>query len=395
MTTGPETWTLSVAAVLRTTAIAFLVYVTYNVVRFVYYIRWTNNEFGDAPGPKERHWFFGSGYYFPKDEAERVQYFIDLANKHGGKGYFRLWATTKARIHLCAPETMKRLLKTAEPKPTSFMGGYRFLKPWLGDGLLIAGGAKWARNRRLLTPAFHFDILKPYVEVYNRSADALIANLNRYAEQEKHFEVFQEISKCTLDIILKCAFSYAKDVQKLGESDPYITATNAIAAASAQRFRRPYLYPDIIWNLSSIGRTFNKNCDYVHSVAEDIIAKRRQTLESGQEVLQNRKYLDFLDILLTAKDENGVGLSPLEIRNEVDTFLFEGHDTTASAVSWILYSLAEHSEYQKKCQDEIDELFKVRLYRCRILFSVILSRCTVCFVLTLRMPVHSFRCSSL
>ena len=37
-----------------------------------------------------------------------------------------------------------------------------------------------------------------------------------------------------------------------------------------------------------------------------------------------RKYLDFLDILLTARDESGNGLLPLEIRNEVDTFLFEG-----------------------------------------------------------------------
>ena len=36
------------------------------------------------------------------------------------------------------------------------------------------------------------------------------------------------------------------------------------------------------------------------------------------------RYLDFLDILLTAKDENGEGLTPLEIRNEVDTLLFEG-----------------------------------------------------------------------
>ena len=39
---------------------------------------------------------------------------------------------------------------------------------------------------------------------------------------------------------------------------------------------------------------------------------------------------------------------------------FSGHDTTASALSWILYSLAEHQEYQKKCQDEIDEILRGR-----------------------------------
>jgi len=37
-----------------------------------------------------------------------------------------------------------------------------------------------------------------------------------------------------------------------------------------------------------------------------------------------RKYLDFLEILLTARDEDGHGLTDIEIRNEVDTFLFEG-----------------------------------------------------------------------
>lgn len=41
-------------------------------------------------------------------------------------------------------------------------------------------------------------------------------------------------------------------------------------------------------------------------------------------VPQERRYIDFLDILLTAKDEEGRGLTRIDIRNEVDTFLFEG-----------------------------------------------------------------------
>ena len=56
------------------------------------------------------------------------------------------------------------------------MGGYHNALPWLGEGLLIAGGKKWARNRRLLTPAFHFDILKQYVAVNNEASDVLIVS---------------------------------------------------------------------------------------------------------------------------------------------------------------------------------------------------------------------------
>ena len=44
----------------------------------------------------------------------------------------------------------------------------------VGPGLLIANGKRWHRNRRLLTPAFHFDILKPYVHVYNECAQELL-----------------------------------------------------------------------------------------------------------------------------------------------------------------------------------------------------------------------------
>ena len=57
----------------------------------------------------------------------------------------------------------------SEPKDWS----YRNFEDWLGDGLLLSSGRKWARNRRLLTPAFHFDILKPYVKVFVNSTNKL------------------------------------------------------------------------------------------------------------------------------------------------------------------------------------------------------------------------------
>ena len=48
-----------------------------------------------------------------------------------------------------------------------------------GYGLLTAGGNQWARNRRLLTPAFHFDVLKPYVHIYNEAGDNLVVSCHR------------------------------------------------------------------------------------------------------------------------------------------------------------------------------------------------------------------------
>ena len=47
----------------------------------------------------------------------------------------------------------------------------------------------------------------------------------------------------------------------------------------------------------------------------------------------------------------------MEIRAEVDTFVFEGHDTTASGLIWTLYLLALHPEHQQICRKEADDIF--------------------------------------
>ena len=106
-------------------------------------------------------------------------------------------------------------------------------------------------------------------------------------------------------------------------------------------------------------------CKIVHEHSERVIQERRKSLGLGggsvggegtatlESVAKQKKCLDFLDTLLTATDEEGKGLTDLEIRNEADTFMFEGHDTTTSGMSWTLYCLAKHPEHQEKVREEV------------------------------------------
>ena len=69
------------------------------------------------------------------------------------------------------------ILAYVAPKPRGPGTSYEVGIKWLGEGLLIANGDRWARNRRLLTPAFHFDILQNYATIQNKCTDVLLVSL--------------------------------------------------------------------------------------------------------------------------------------------------------------------------------------------------------------------------
>ncbi|XP_017270737.1 cytochrome P450 4B1 [Kryptolebias marmoratus] len=250
------------------------------------------------------------------------------------------------------PDYVKTILTSSEPKD-EFV--YSFLMPWIGDGLLVSKGQKWFRHRRLLTPGFHYDVLKPYVQLMSQSAKTMLDKWESYAKTNENFELFEHVSLMTLDTILQCAFSCKSNCQTEGGTNAYIKAVYELSNIVNFRLRTFPYHSDLIFHLSPHGFKFRKACKVAHSHTEEVIRKRKEALKEETELgrIQAKRYLDFLDILLVARDENQQGLSNEDIRAEVDTFMFEGHDTTASGISFLLYCLACNPEHQKICREEI------------------------------------------
>ena len=297
------------------------------------------------------HWFFGHAKEFPGLIEEGLLFNLDMVARFP-RAYTGLIGPFP-RLNLNHPETIKQLTKHGEPKQVQFGGAYGLLLPWIGEGLLISSGAKWLRNRRLLTPGFHFEILKPYVEVYNDCCDVFLDKLERDSAQTgRSVDIYNRTSLCTLDIILRCAFSYDADVQGDESNEGgYVAAVHDLGRLVARRCLLPHLWPNFIYRLTADGRRFDECCRISHGVANDVIAKRKRELEDCSATLESvssKRYVDFLDILLLARDDEGRGLSDQEIRDEAGTFMFEGHDTTTSAISWCLYNIARHDDVQQK-----------------------------------------------
>ncbi|KAH9509334.1 Cytochrome P450 4F6 [Bulinus truncatus] len=345
-----------VDSVLKTCSVAVLTLVVVWLLRSLYEAVVTFRYFNALPGEKNFSLWYGNLHMLPKSGEERLLYGYSRILE--SPKFLRFWVGPfRPNIMVHHPETVKQILKSSAPKSRGYGNTYDHALPWIGEGLIVSNGATWARSRRLLTPAFHFDILKQYVDVYNRAADTLFEKLDTLAQSGESFDLCPLLTLCTLEIIMKCAMSYDADVQRIGHH-PYVQATRELTKAWSLRNRQPWMWPDFIFKMSAAGKRFFKNCDYVHKVAEEIINKRKCQLE--KEGLPTKRHLDFLDILLSARDEDGQPMTDLEIRNEVDTFMFAGHDTTATAAPWIVYTLAKHSEYQTKVQQEVDSILEDR-----------------------------------
>ncbi|XP_023225516.1 cytochrome P450 4C1-like isoform X2 [Centruroides sculpturatus] len=209
-------------------------------------------------------------------------------------------------------------------------------RPWLGNGLIISSGQKWKNRRKLLTQAFHFKILEDFCPL------------------------------CTLDIIGETAMGVEINAQQNEESE-YVKSIGKIQELIFRRMMYPWLWSDFVFNLTTSGREFNRLVNIVHNFTRKVITEKKKIfqqtayeveIQSEKENIyfKSKKRMAFLDLLLYYHFKEK-SLTEVDIREEVDTFMFAGQDTTASAINWALYNLGLYQDIQNRAYEEILRVF--------------------------------------
>ncbi|XP_055613263.1 cytochrome P450 4d2-like [Uranotaenia lowii] len=305
------------------------------------------------PGPTP-YPIIGCYYLYYKMKPEDTINFITMLTKKYGK---MLCVWIGSRLALFCTDIQETEIVLSSQKLIRKSELYKFLVPWLGDGLLLSTGQKWYQKRKIITPAFHFKILEQFVEVFDKQSSILAQRLKGEANG-KLVNIYPYVTLAALDIICETAMGTQINAQTDTES-PYVKAVTELSYLLANRFVKVWQRSDFLFNLSPDRKRQEKQIKVLHDFTTKIIHARRQELaESGEKVIEGddgvgmKKKMAFLDVLLQATVD-GQPLTDKEIQEEVDTFMFEGHDTTTIAIAFTLLLLARNPEVQEKAYNEV------------------------------------------
>ncbi|NXM73458.1 CP4B1 protein, partial [Serilophus lunatus] len=335
------------AVILQLSVVLGVIFVLLKVVQFYRERKKLIKALEAFPGPP-KHWLYGHNHLVYR---EKILHQLVSWGEEYPYAFPRWFGPVLPSVIVHHPEYAKCILGRTDPKASV---PYKFLVPWIGKGLLILEGTKWFQHRKMLTPAFHYDVLKSYVTLMSDSVKVMLDKWDKRSTERKPVELFQDVSLMTLDSIMKCAFSFNSSCQTQSNSHYYIRAVYDLSYLLSNRIQN-FSFSDVFYNFTRKAREFQDACNLAHTHTDEVIKERKMLLSNEKELdkVQKKRHLDFLDILLCSKDSNGVGLSDEDLRAEVDTFMFEGHDTTASGISWLFYCMSLHPEYQQRCREEI------------------------------------------
>ncbi len=216
----------------------------------------------------------------------------------------------------------------------------KILRPILRDGLLTAEGEVWRRSRKAIAPVFtprHIAGFAP--AMLSRS----VAFAERYEQGPGVSDIARDMTVLTYEILAETLFSgeiagtsggFAKQVDHLFETMGRVDPLDLLRA------------PDWLPRITRLrGR---RTLAYFRRLVAETIAMREARLKKGSTDVPE----DFLTLLLRAEGPDG--LTRAEVEDNIITFIGAGHETTARALGWTLYCLAEAPWEREPIEREID-----------------------------------------
>jgi cytochrome P450 len=207
------------------------------------------------------------------------------------------------------------------------------LIPLLGDGLLTTDGDYHDRARRIMMPAFHREQIDATVEVMVEEAELALASWR----PGDVVDVYEWARELAMRIAMRTLLGLDPDDCGKGAAAAY-HFERALAFYGIDFHLRLLRGPGTPWRRLKASRAVLD--DIVHAE----IAHRRAVRDPGRR--------DVMSLLLEARDEDGSGLSDEEVRDQLMTLLFAGHDTSTSTISFLLYELARHPHALARLYDE-------------------------------------------
>nr|CAH0102405.1 unnamed protein product [Daphnia galeata] len=318
-----------------------------------------------VPGPPAQLPLFGSFTEFLLEPEGILPHFLKLHKKwNNNRSITRLWVGPFPVFSIGSAEGAEVVLSSN--KIIDKGREYDFMHPWLATGLLTSTGTKWNKRRKMLTPTFHFKILEEFIQVFNEQSVVLVEKLNEKVGQD--FDIFPFVTRCTLDIICETAMGRHVNAQDKSDSD-YVQAVYKMSRIiQIRQMMQPWLQIEWLFRLLPVGSEQKRCLSILHGFTDQVIRERKieyklrkadeekKSLDEDDELIPKKPRLAFLDLLIEAS-QDGKALSDLDIREEVDTFMFEGHDTTAAAINFSLFLIGNHPEVQEKLNEELVRVF--------------------------------------
>ncbi|OQR79655.1 cytochrome P450 4c3-like [Tropilaelaps mercedesae] len=289
------------------------------------------------------------------------RYVLERMEKFRNDGCFALYLGAQPSLIIFRADHFEKVLTSN----TNISKGhvYRFIQPWLGLGLLTSTGSKWKHRRRLLTPAFHFRILDEFAVIMNQQAKVFV---QRMEVKEPRENIVPYVTAVTLDIVCETIMGVRMNSQTTGSGKNYLQSLKATGTRLLERILSPMQWVDCVYYLTQAGRNNARDLQELHNFTMKVINDRKTELAANPEELDKmadyeesmfRSRKPFLDMLLVEHMRRKT-MSVSDIREEVDTFMFEGHDTTSTGIVWTIYLIGLHPEVQTKIQKEIDDIFQ-------------------------------------